>query len=152
MTAYEVLRLFASQLERRILSGKFRTKVVLLPSAIHEKGLVITIAPRKVLRQSQPRQGSCEARYLNLRVAVQGAAESLTGLEQALDAIQALDDYLRARQPSLHLENAEGFPIANTSITQTVSEQDSFMDSPDAQTVVEVSDERFVQITWLGTP
>jgi hypothetical protein len=145
MTSFEALRLFAAQIERRIASDKFRVKVVLTPSSIDEKGLVIKISALKSYLQSEPR-GVRSSRFLRTRVSVAGAAESLAGLEQALDAVEALDGYLG--QNGLRLENMDGEGVANTRIIQTISQEDSFLDSPDENAAQDVQDDRIVTITF----
>jgi hypothetical protein len=145
MTSFEALRLFAAQLERHIASGRFATKIVLTPTPISERGLVVKISALKSCAQSAPR-GVRASRFLRLRVSVQGGAESLTGLEQALDAIEALDDYLGGVQ-SLRLERADGSGIAGSRIIQTISQEDSFFDGPDSVEVQSVQDDRIVTIT-----
>ena len=145
MRSYQCLKLFEKQLERHISSEKFATKIVILPSSVDEKGLTVQLAAQKVRLQSIP-QGARESRFLKVRVSVKGTAESHTGLEQALDCIEALDDYLG--EPGLHLEEENGSPIPNTRIVQRVSEEDSFLDSPDSTDVQDVEDIRMVEITF----
>lgn len=148
MRSYQCLKLFSKQLERHIESERFATKIVILPSSVDEKGLTVQLAAQKVRRQSVP-QGARGSRFVRVRVSVKGTAESLTGLELALDCIEALDDYLG--EPGLHLEDENGKPIANTRIVQRVSEEDSFLDSPDSTEVQDVEDVRMVEITVPAT-
>ena len=73
----------------------------------------------------------------------------MTGLEQALSAIEKIDRFLSA--PNLRLEarnesgEIEGVP--NSRIIQTISQEDGFFDSPDSSAVQDVQDDRVVAIT-----
>ena len=139
MNSFEALNAFAKQLERH--TG---AKIVVTPSAVSEKGTVIKVSLLKTCIQTEPR-GIRASRALRLRVSVAGAAESMTGLKQALDAIEALDRYLAS--PNLRLEAENGAGIPNTRIVQAISQEDSFIDSPDSTAVQDVQDDRFVLIT-----
>ena len=166
MNSYEVMNLFADQLRRNVSDGsKFRTKVVVTPSSVSEAGVVIKVSLLKTARNGQAVAGMPLARAafplaaargtmtLRFRVSVCGRAESMTGLEQALEAIERLDGYLS--QQGLRLEQvAEGYngmtavrPVPNTRITQSVSQEDSFVPSPDSTAVQDVQDDRTVTIT-----
>ncbi len=145
MLSYRALELFHKQLERHISSDSFATKVVMLPSSVDEKGLTIQLAAQKVRRQAVP-AGVRTSRFLKVRVSVKGTAESLTGLAQAIGCIDALDDYLG--MGDLHLEDESGSQIPNTRVVQRVSDEDSFLDSPDSTDVQDVEDVRMVEITF----
>lgn len=166
MNSYEVMNLFADQLRRNVTDGaKFRTKVVVTPSSVSEAGVVIKVSLLKTMRNGQTVAGMPLARAafplpaargtmtLRFRVSVCGRAESMTGLEQALEAIERLDGYLS--QQGLRLERADGDaggaaavrPVPNTRITQAVSAEDSFVPSPDSTAVQDVQDDRTVTIT-----
>jgi hypothetical protein len=81
----------------------------------------------------------------------------MTGLKQAVEAIEAVDRYLMT--PRLRLEapgvvrNAAGdmiqdiIGVPNSRIIQMISQEDSFMDSPDSTAVQDVQDDRIVLIT-----
>ncbi len=149
LTSYEALNAFAKQLEKNIGGAEqglktFHTKVVVTPSSINEKGVVIKVSLLKtfIQKRTPASQGS---RTLRLRVSVAGTAESITGLKQALDAIEAVDRYLVS--PNLRLETRDGQGVPNSRITQEINEEDSFFDSPDSIAVQEVQDDRIVTIT-----
>jgi hypothetical protein len=148
LNSFEALRAFAAQLERHIVSEKFHTKVVITPSPVNEAGMVVKASLLKSCIQTVPRMIHA-SRILRVRVSVAGSAESMTGLEQALDAIEALDRYLVS--PDLRLEvEKEGGEIAgvpNSRIVQAISQEDSFFDSPDSTEVQEIQDDRIITIT-----
>jgi hypothetical protein len=145
MTSFEALRFFAARLERHIVSGKSAIKVVPTPSPINERGLVVKVSALKSYAQSEPK-GVRASRFLRLRVSVQGGVESLTGLERALDAIEALDDYLGGSR-SLRLERTDGSGAAGSRVIQTISREDGFFDDPDSAEARSVRDDRVVTIT-----
>jgi hypothetical protein len=86
-------------------------------------------------------------------VQVSGRAESQTGLQQAVELIENLDKYLDSENLRLEepIEAANGMQsfakIPNTRIIQTLSPEDSFIDSPDSTSVQDVEDNRTVEIT-----
>jgi hypothetical protein len=131
-------------LERNIISADFHTKVVVTPSSIDEPGVVIKVSLLKTfIDESTP--ASRYNRTLRVRVSVSGAATSMTGLQQALSAIEALDNYLSWSHLRLETEDGKGIP--NSRIIQRLNQEDSFFDSPDSTSVQEVQDDRFVFIT-----
>jgi hypothetical protein len=144
LTSFEALGLFAKQLERHIGGDSFHTKVVVTPSSVNEKGVVIKVSLLKTFTSDKPATARF-TRTLRLRVSVAGSAQSMTGLQQASEAIEAIDGYLTSG--NLRLETAEGEGIPNTRILQQISEEDSFMDSPDSTSVQDVQDDRIVIIT-----
>ena len=147
LNSFEALNAFANQLERHIGGDEFHTKVVVTPSSVNEKGVVIKLSPLKTFIQARP-QAAQASRTLRVRVSVAGTAESMTGLRQALEAIEAIDRYLLS--PNLRLEMTvaqEFFPVPNSRIVQAVSQEDSFFDSPDSTAVQDVQDDRIVTIT-----
>jgi hypothetical protein len=148
LSSFEALRAFAAQLERHIVSEQFHTKVVVTPSAVDEKGMIIKVSLLKSYIQTVPRNIHA-SRMLRVRVSVAGAAESLTGLEQALDAIEALDRYLVSPDLRLEAENGQGETVGvpNSRIVQAISQEDSFIDNPDSTEVQDVQDDRIVTIT-----
>jgi len=144
LNSFEALNAFAKQLERNIGGKSFHTKVVVTPSSINEKGVVIKVSLLKTFIQNMP-QAARLNRTLRIRVSVAGAAESMTGLKQALEAVESVDRYLMT--PGLRLETERGDKIPNSRIIQTVSPEDSFIDSPDSTAVQDVQDDRVVTIT-----
>ena len=148
LNSFEALDAFAKQLERNITGEEFSTKVVVTPSSVNEKGLVIKVSLLKTFIESRP-PAALSCRTLRFRVSVAGSAESMTGLKQATDAIEALDRYLAS--PCLRLETEDGAGnirgIPNSRIIQQISQEDSFMDSPDSISVQDVQDDRIVTIT-----
>lgn len=149
LTSYEALELFAKQLERNVQStDSFKTKVVVTPSSIDEAGVIIKVSLLKTFIPTDV-QASKNSRVLRVRVTVKGRAESMTGLKQATEAIEALDDYFVS--DNLRLEFMEDWGprlIANSRIAQQVTAEDSFIDSPDSITVQDVQDDRIVTITY----
>lgn len=144
MKSYEALNFFAAQLKRHIASALFATHLVVTPSSFTQKGLFIQVAALKTYTEGKvPSYKS--TRTLRVRVSVRGTAESSTGLEMALDAIEQLDSYL-TKEP-IHLENANGVAIPNTRIVTQINAEDSFIDSPDSTTVQDVEDSRTCLIT-----
>ena len=147
LSSFEALKEFAKQLERNISGKKFKTKIVITPSSVNEAGVIIKVSLLKTFIPDDV-PASKKSRTLRVRVSVCGRAESMTGLEQAVEAIEALDDYLLS--PNLRLEIAEDWGprlIPNSRIIQQISAEDSFIDSPDSISVQDVQDDRFVIIT-----
>jgi hypothetical protein len=144
LNSFDALNAFAKQLERNIGGDGFHTKVVVTPSSVSEKGVVIRVSLLKTFVQANP-YAARSSRTLRVRVSVAGAAESMTGLKQAVEAIEAIDRYMLL--PSLRLETEDGTGIPNSRIIQSVSEEDSFFDSPDSTAVQDVQDDRIVIIT-----
>ena len=142
MKTIDALNFFIAQLSRGISLGDDKTKVVLTPSSIAEKGLVIKVGLKKTYLSAQTQVRS--TRMLKIRIAVAGSIESITGLSQAVNAIEAIDTYLEKPR---NLENESGEPIADTRILQTVFQEDSFIDSPDSTDVQDALDERLITIT-----
>ena len=147
LNSFEALNAFAKQLERHIGGEGFHTKVVVTPSSVNEKGVVIKVSILKTFIERLP-PASRFTRTLRVRVSVSGAAASQTGLKQALCAIEALDGYLSL--PLLRLETENGQSIPDSRILQTISQEDSFFDSPDSTSVQDVQDDRIVLITITG--
>lgn len=143
MTSFNALKLFQEQLERHIASSSFKTKVVIAPSSVDERGLIIQLSVMKTFKEKQARAYNA-TRSVKVRLAVRGSAESMEGLEMALDAIEALDEYLDL---PIRLENENGVAIPNTRIITNITEEDSFIDSPDSIEVQDVEDIRIVVIT-----
>jgi hypothetical protein len=148
LNSFEALRAFAAQLERHVASERFHTKVVLTPSSVDEPGMVIKVSLLKSYIQTVPRMIHA-SRMLRVRLSVAGAAESPTGLEQALAAIEALDRYLVSDNLRLETETEDGTiaGVPNSRIIQTISQEDSFFDNPNSTEVQDVEDNRIITIT-----
>ena len=147
LTSYDALQAFAKQLERNVNCENSATKVVITPSSIKEKGLAIKVSMLKTFLQAEPKLIHA-SRMLRIRVSVAGAAESLTGLQQALSAIEALDHFFVQSNLRLEInENGKYKGVPNSRILQAVSQEDSFFDSPDSTDVQEVQDDRIITIT-----
>lgn len=155
MKSYDVMTLFAQQLEQSISiasSDECKTKVVITPSSVKEKGVVIKVSLLKTFPDKEY-QAKSNARSVRLRVSVCGTVESQTGLKMATGLIEKLDDFFE--QDSLRLEeivegeNSLHFrKIPNTRITQQISKEDSFFSNPDSTDVQDVQDDRMVTITF----
>ncbi|MDR1836402.1 MAG: hypothetical protein LBQ89_01970 [Treponema sp.] len=144
LNSFDALNAFAKQLERNIGGEGFHTKVIVTPSSVKEKGVVIKVSLLKTFIQDVP-MSARSSRTLRVRVSVAGTAESMTGLKQALEAIEAVDRYMLS--PNLRLETEDGTGIPNSRIIQSISGEDSFIDSPDSISVQDVQDDRIVIIT-----
>jgi hypothetical protein len=152
LNSFEALNAFAKQLERNIGGEGFHTKVVVTPSSINEKGVVIKVSLLKTYVEAVPMTAR-SSRTLRVRVSVVGTAASMTGFKQALEAIEAVDGYLLS--PNLRLELPYGginpdigiIGVPNSRIIQAVSQEDSFIDNPDSTAVQDVQDDRIVIIT-----
>ncbi len=154
MKSYDVMTLFAQQLERSIASSdECKTKVVITPSSVNEKGVVIKVSLLKTFPNKEY-QAKSKARSVRLRVSVCGTVESQTGLKMATELIEKLDDFFE--QENLRLEEiVEGEnsmqilrKIPNTRIAQRISEEDSFLYNPDSTSVQDIQDDRMVTITF----
>ena len=154
MKSYDVMTLFAQQLERSIASSdECKTKVVITPSSVNEKGVVIKVSLLKTYPDKEY-QAKSKARSVRLRVSVCGTVESQTGLKMATGLIEKLDDFFE--QDNLRLEKiVEGAnsmqtirKIPNTRILQRISEEDSFLYNPDSTSVQDIQDDRMVTITF----
>jgi hypothetical protein len=148
LNSFEALNAFAAQLERHIASDEFHTKVVVTPSSVDEKGMAIKVSLLKSYVQTVPRMIHA-SRMLRVRVSVEGTAESMTGLEQALSAIEALDRFFVAEGLRLEVATEAGAiaGVPNSRIVQDISQEDSFFDSPDSTEVQEIQDDRIITIT-----
>jgi hypothetical protein len=148
LNSFEALNAFAAQLERHIASEAFHTKVVVTPSSVNEKGMAIKVSLLKSFIQTAPRAIHA-SRMLRVRVSVAGTAESMTGLEQALAAIEALDRYLVSENLRLETEAPDGTVVGvpNSRIVQAISQEDSFIDNPDSTEVQDVEDNRIITLT-----
>jgi len=145
LNSFEALNAFAKQLERHIGGEGFHTKVVVTPSSVNEKGVVIKVSLLKTFIQPEPPAGRFN-RTIRVRVSVAGTLTSITGLKQATEAIEAIDNYLLLANLRLETEDGQGVP--NSRITQTINKEDSFVDNPDLTALQDVQDDRFVLITF----
>ena len=152
MTSYKAMESFIAQLRRLSDGTTFKTKVVLTPSSIKESGLVYKVSLLKTwLDESTP--AGKKTRYVKLRLAVCGTIESSTGLQQATEAIEKLDDYFTSQnlrlEETVESENSMTAirKIPNTRLLQALSKEDSFVDVPDSTEVQDVEDVRTVTIT-----
>ena len=152
MTSFKAMQLFADQLKRNVINGKkYKTKVVVTPSSVSEKGVILKVSLLKTV-PDKTYQAKTKQRTVRLRVQVAGRAESQTGLQQAVELIENLDKYLdsenlRLEEP-IEAANGQSFAkIPNTRIIQTLSPEDSFIDSPDSTAVQDVEDNRTIEIT-----
>lgn len=152
MTSFKAMNLFAQQIQRLSDGTTFRTKAVITPSSIKETGVIYKISLVKTwLDASAP--AAKNTRYVKLRLAVCGTIESMTGLEQATEAIEKLDDYfinsnLRLEEIVTGENSMEAVrKIPNTRISQTISQEDSFVDVPDSTEVQDVEDVRYIILT-----
>lgn len=155
MTSFDAMNLFAEQLKRNVANGKnYKTKVVVTPSSISEKGVILKVSLLKTV-PDKTYQAKSNKRTVRLRVQVAGRAESQTGLQQAVELIENLDKYLMLENLRLEedktVESSNGMQsfakIPNTRIAQTLSPEDSFIDSPDSTAVQDVEDNRIIDIT-----
>lgn len=153
MTSFKAMQFFADQLKRNVINGKkYKTKVVVTPSSVSEKGVILKVSLLKTV-PDKTYQAKSKQRTVRLRVQVAGRAESQTGLQQAVELIENLDKYLDSENLRLEelIEAANGMQsfvkIPNTRITQTLSPEDSFIDSPDSTSVQDVEDNRTIEIT-----
>ena len=144
LNSFEALNAFAKQLERNICGSEFHTKIVVTPSSVNEKGVVIKVSLLKTFVQAEP-PAARASRTLRVRVSVAGTAESMTGLKQATEAIEAVDNFLLTK--NLRLETEDGSGVPNSRIIQSISKEDSFIDNPDLTAVQDVQDDRIVLIT-----
>lgn len=152
MTSFRALRLFQEQISRLTGGSRFKMKVVLTPSSVNEAGAVVKVSLLKSVKDTRTKAAK-GTRTLKIRLAVSGRIESLTGLEQALEAIERLDTYFESEDLRLE-ETVEGEnsmqsvrKIPNTRIRQVTSPDDSFIDSPDSVAVQDIDDVRYIYLT-----
>ena len=152
MTSYKAMELFAAQLRRLSDGTTFKTKVVLTPSSIKESGVIYKISLVKTWHDGSA-PAAKNIRHVKLRLAVCGTIESMTGLEQATEAIEKLDDYfIISNQRLEEIVTGENSmeavrKIPNTRFSQTISPEDSFVDVPDSTEVQDVEDVRYITLT-----
>lgn len=152
MTSYKATELFVQQLSRLADGTTYKTKVILTPTSVRESGLVCKVSLLKTwIVTAAP--VTKKIRYIKLRVAICGTIESMTGLKQATEAIENLDDYLSSEnlrlEETIESENSmqSVVKIPNTRIIQTINMEDSFVEVPDSTNIQDVEDVRTVTIT-----
>ena len=148
------MRLFANQLRRNVRNGlTYKTKVVLTPSSVDEKGVILKVTLLKTVPNKEF-QAKQKSRSVRLRLQVSGTIESQKGLEQAVELIENLDKYLMSENLRLEevVEGANGMEsvqkVPNTRILTELNSEDSFVDSPDSTSVQDVEDNRVVVIDF----
>lgn len=150
MNSYEVMNLFADQIKRH-LPAELKTKVITTPSSVKDKGVTVRISLLKTSLGMQP-PAARNIRTARLRLQVSGTAESATGLKQAVEMIEAVDRYLKEPRTLEREEKTEEgvkiIPVPNTRILQQVSQEDSFVSSPDSTEVQDVDDNRIITINF----
>lgn len=150
MNSYEVMNLFAAQIKRH-LPAETNAKIIITPSSVKEKGVTVRISLLKTSLGMQP-PAARNIRTARLRLQVSGTAESATGLKQAVEMIEAVDRYLKDPRTLEREEKTEEgvkiIPVPNTRILQQVSQEDSFVSSPDSTEVQDVDDNRIITINF----
>ena len=150
MNSYEVMNLFAAQIKRH-LPAETNAKVITTPSSVKDKGVTVRISLLKTSLGMQP-PAARNLRTARLRLQVSGTAESATGLKQAVEMIEAVDRYLKEPRTLEREEKTEEgvkiIPVPNTRILQQVSQEDSFVSSPDSTEVQDVDDNRIITINF----
>lgn len=136
MNAFEALLCFKAQVKHH--TG---LKTVLVPTPIQEAAPVVRIAVRKIVLDKTTKVVD---KTLRLTVALEASAESDTGLRQAIEAIEALNEYATTAN---RLENEFQNAIPNTRITWKSNLDDGLLEDPDSGKIVWVRDEHFVEIT-----
>lgn len=153
MECFDAVIMVADQILRNVGNGKrFKTKVVVTPSSVSESGVIIKVSVLKSALDTRT-SSTAKTRTVRVRVSVCGRVESHTGLAQALECIERLDRYFNSPEGKrLEKSRKDGKnlvfePVPNTRIVQTVSLEDSFIDSPDSTQVQDVQDDRILTIT-----
>jgi hypothetical protein len=138
MMAFAAVKYFEAQLARA--TG---LKVILAPSTLKEPGPHVKLALRKVVVPKTPKAAQA-SKTVRLFAVVDGSAESETGLRLALEACEAMADYL---VHCVRLEDETGTAIADTRIESTVNEDDGILQDPDNGNIAWLDDTHFVSIT-----
>lgn len=153
MECFDAVIMVADQILRNVGNGKrFKTKVVVTPSSVSESGVIIKVSVLKSALDTRT-SSTAKTRTVRVRVSVCGRVESHTGLAQALECIERLDRYFNSPEGKrLEKSRKDGKtlvfePVPNTRIVQSVSLEDSFIDSPDSTQVQDVQDDRILTIT-----
>lgn len=153
MESFDAVVMVADQILRNVANGKkYKTKVVVTPTAISEGGVIVKVSVLKTT--PDPRSVSqARPRIVRVRVSVCGRVESHTALAQAMELIEKLDRYFNSPEGKrLERSRKDGKalifePVPNTRIIQSISDEDSFIDSPDSTAVQDIQDERILTIT-----
>ena len=153
MESFDAVVMVADQILRNVANGKkYKTKVVVTPTAVSEGGVVVKVsALSSTLDTRSP--ATARTRTVRVRVSVSGRVESHTGLAQAMELIEKLDRYFNSPEGKrLERSKKDGKklvfePVPNTRIIQSLSAEDSFIDSPDSTAVQDIQDDRILTIT-----
>lgn len=146
MNSFDVLKIFATQLEKS-LPAELKAKVVITPSSVKGKGVTLRLSMLKTSLGSKT-YADRKTRTVLLRLQVSGTAESMTGLKQAIELIEALDRFLALPGNLVRVTEKGPEAIPNTRIIQSVSQEDSFLANPDSTEVQDVDDNRLITITF----
>lgn len=153
MESFNAVVMVADQILRNVANGKkYKTKVVVTPTAVSEGGVIVKVsALSSTLDTRSP--ATARTRTVRVRVSVSGRVESHTGLAQAMELIEKLDRYFNSPEGKrLERSKKDGKtlvfePVPNTRIIQSLSAEDSFIDSPDSTAVQDIQDDRILTIT-----
>lgn len=153
MESFNAVVMVADQILRNVANGKkYKTKVVVTPTAVSEGGVIVKVSPlSSTLDTRSP--ATARTRTVRVRVSVSGRVESHTGLAQAMELIEKLDRYFnspegkRLERSKKDGKNLVFEAVANTRIVQSLSAEDSFIDSPDSTAVQDIQDDRILTIT-----
>lgn len=153
MESFDAVVMVADQILRNVANGKkYKTKVVVTPTAVSEGGVIVKVSALNSTLDTRS-QASSKTRTVRVRVSVCGRVESHTGLAQAMELIEKLDRYFnspegkRLERSKKDGKNLVFEPVPNTRIVQSLSDEDSFIDSPDSTAVQDIQDDRILTIT-----
>lgn len=153
MESFDAVVMVADQILRNVANGKkYKTKVVVTPTAVSEGGVIVKVSALNSTLDTRS-QASSKTRTVRVRVSVCGRVESHTGLAQAMELIEKLDRYFnspegkRLERSKKDGKNLVFVPVPNTRIIQSLSAEDSFIDSPDSTAVQDIQDDRILTIT-----
>lgn len=153
MESFDAVVMVADQILRNVANGKkYKTKVVVTPTAVSEGGVIVKVSALNSTLDTRS-QASSKTRTVRVRVSVCGRVESHTGLAQAMELIEKLDRYFnspegkRLERSKKDGKNLVFEPVPNTRIIQSLSAEDSFIDSPDSTAVQDIQDDRILTIT-----
>lgn len=153
MESFDAVVMVADQILRNVANGKkYKTKVVVTPTAVSEGGVIVKVSALNSTLDTRS-QASSKTRTVRVRVSVCGRVESHTGLAQAMELIEKLDRYFnspegkRLERSKKDGKNLVFEPVPNTRIVQSLSSEDSFIDSPDSTAVQDIQDDRILTIT-----
>lgn len=153
MESFDAVVMVADQILRNVANGKkYKTKVVVTPTAVSEGGVIVKVSALNSTLDTRS-QSSSKTRTVRVRVSVCGRVESHTGLAQAMELIEKLDRYFnspegkRLERSKKDGKNLVFEPVPNTRIVQSLSAEDSFIDSPDSTAVQDIQDDRILTIT-----